>query len=298
MKNDASGPAGMAGASLVPPNETVASSLPALGSGAMFDKIASRYDLVNRVLSLGLDVRWRKRVVRELGLDPRADRSQRTWFGERPRLLDVATGTGDLAIALARACSGAAITGLDPSPNMLAIARRKIDRSGLEDRIALIEGDAQALPCRNCEMDAATIAFGIRNVPDRGQALRELARVVRPGGRIAVLELGEPRRSILGSLARIHSHFLVPRIGGWLSGSREYSYLQRSVAAFPSPHAFAATMKGAGLDVLAVIPLTFGVCNLFIATPAEAPPNGTSGAAPPKGTSGAAPPNGTSFGAP
>lgn len=246
-------------------------ALPALGSGDMFDRIASRYDVVNRVLSLGLDTRWRKRVVRELGLDPRADSARRTWFGERPRLLDVATGTGDLAIELARACAGATITGLDPSANMLAIARRKIAKRALGDRIALVEGDAQALPYRNCEIDAATIAFGIRNVPDRAQALRELARVVRPGGRIAILELGEPRRGMLGSLARIHSHYLVPKIGGLLSGSREYAYLQRSVAAFPAPDIFAATMQSCGLDVLAVIPLTFGVCNLFIATPAEEP---------------------------
>ena len=245
--------------------------LPALGSGEMFDRIAARYDVVNRVLSLGLDVRWRKRVVRELGLAARSDNAQRAWFGQRPRLLDVATGTGDLAIALARACAGATITGLDPSPNMLAIAWRKIDKRGLGERIGLVEGDAQALPFRNCEIDAATIAFGIRNVPDRPKALRELARVVRPGGRIAVLELGEPRGGVLGRIARIHSHILVPRIGGLLSGSREYAYLQRSVAAFPAPDAFAAIMQSSGLDVLSVLPLTFGVCNLYIATPAEEP---------------------------
>lgn len=249
------------------PSDTT--TLPALGSGQMFDRIAARYDTVNRVLSLGLDKSWRRRVVRELGLGTHADRAQRAWFGDRPRLLDVATGTGDLAIALATACAGATVVGLDPSTNMLEIARRKIGQRGLTDRIELVEGDAQALPQRNCEIDAATIAFGIRNVPDREQGLRELARVVRPGGRIAVLELGEPRRGVLGTMARWHSHHLVPRIGGWLSGSREYAYLQRSVAAFPPPDAFAALMRRAGLEVLKVIPLTFGVCTLFIATPAE-----------------------------
>lgn len=245
--------------------------LPTLGSGQMFDRIAPRYDVVNRVLSLGLDIRWRKRVVSELGLSARSTPAERAWFGESPRLLDVATGTGDLAIALAKACAGATVTGLDPSTSMLDIARAKIGKRGLANRIELVEGDAQALPQRNCEIDAATIAFGIRNVPDREQALRELARVVRPGGRIAVLELGEPRRGIFGTMARWHSHYLVPRIGGWLSGAREYAYLQRSVAAFPAPDAFADIMRSAGLEVLKVIPLTFGVCTLFIATPAEEP---------------------------
>jgi len=242
--------------------------LPTLGSGEMFDRIAQRYDTVNRVLSLGLDQRWRRRLVRELGLDTRKGRGG-AWFGEKPRVLDVATGTGDLAIEIARSCPGASVIGLDPSPGMLAIAEKKLEKRGLASRVTLTVGDAQHLPLGNCEIDAATIAFGIRNVPDRGQGLRELARVVRPGGRVAVLELGEPRRGVLGAAARLHSHHLVPRIGGWLSGSREYRYLQQSVAAFPPPEKFADLMRASGLEVLEVIPLTFGVCNLYIATPAE-----------------------------
>jgi demethylmenaquinone methyltransferase/2-methoxy-6-polyprenyl-1,4-benzoquinol methylase len=228
-----------------------------MGSGAMFDRIAPRYDLVNRVLSLGLDQGWRRRTVRALQL------------GERPRVLDVATGTGDLAIAIARECSAAEVIGLDPSPRMLAIARAKLVRRGLEHRITLAEGDAQQLPHASCTFDAATIAFGIRNVPDRPRALRELARVVRPGGRIGVLELGEPQRGMFGALARLHCRVIVPRLGGLLSGSREYRYLQRSVAAFPPPEEFAEVMRDAGLDVVEIVPLTFGACTLFVATPAE-----------------------------
>lgn len=234
-----------------------ARELAPLGSGAMFDQIAPRYDLVNRVLSLGLDQRWRRRVVRSLLL------------GERPRVLDVATGTGDLAIAIARACPGAEVVGLDPSPRMLDIGRAKLARAGLAARVTLVDGDAQALPFANCEFDAATIAFGIRNVPDRPRALRELARVVRPGGRIAVLELAEARRGLLGAAARFHTRIVVPRLGALLSGKREYRYLQTSVAAFPAADEFADIMRGAGLDVVEVTPLTFGACTLFLATPKE-----------------------------
>jgi demethylmenaquinone methyltransferase/2-methoxy-6-polyprenyl-1,4-benzoquinol methylase len=107
-------------------------------------------------------------------------------------------------------------------------------------------------------------------VPDRPRALRELARVVRPGGKIAVLELGEPRRGFFGRAARFHTHHLVPRIGALLSGRREYRYLQTSVAAFPPAEEFAQVMRDSGLDVQQVIPLTFGVCTLFVATPREA----------------------------
>lgn len=244
--------------------------LPQLGSGQMFDKIAARYDTLNRVLSLGLDQRWRRRVVRSLGLETRKKSKQGQWYGDRPRVLDVATGTGDLAIEIARACPGATIVGLDPSAKMLAVAQNKLDKRKLADRISLVQGDAQALPQANCEIDAATIAFGIRNVPDRGMALRELARVVRPGGRIAVLELNDPKeKGLFAAAARLHTHHIVPRLGAWLSGAREYRYLQSSVAAFPPPGEFADLMRASGLDVLEVAPLTFGVCTLYLATPAE-----------------------------
>jgi demethylmenaquinone methyltransferase/2-methoxy-6-polyprenyl-1,4-benzoquinol methylase len=216
----------------------------------MFDRIARRYDFVNRVISLGMDRGWRRRAVRSLQL------------GERPRVLDVATGTGDLAIDIASMHAGATVVGLDPSQQMLAIGAAKVARKKLADRIALVAGDAQALPHASCEFDAATIAFGIRNVPDRPRALRELARVVRPGGRIAVLELGEPRRGLLGWFARV-------RLGALLSGAREYAYLQRSIAAFPPPKEFVAVMQQAGLHVVEVVPLAFGACTLFVATPAE-----------------------------
>lgn len=228
-----------------------------LGSGQMFDQIARRYDFVNRVLSFGMDIGWRRRAVRALQL------------GEQPRVLDLATGTADLAIDIARMHPGATVVGLDPSHEMLAIGATKLAKRGLTDRVTLVAGDAQALPYRDCEMDAATIAFGIRNVPDRAAALREMARVVRPGGRIAILELGEPRRGFFGGVARIHTRHVVPKLGALLSGSREYAYLQRSIAAFPPPEEFATLMQECGLHVIEVVPLSFGACTLFVATPAE-----------------------------
>ena len=233
-------------------------ALASLGSGAMFDKIARRYDLVNRVISLGLDQRWRRRTVNALQL------------GERPRVLDLATGTGDLAVAIAKSREQATVVGLDPSHEMLAIGRAKIEKKGLADRIELVVGDAQALPYASCEFDAATIAFGIRNVPDCAAALREMARVVRPGGRIAILELGEPRGRVLGRVARFHKNHLVPRIGALLSGKREYVYLQKSITAFPPAEEFAALMQSSGLHVIEVVPLSFGACTLYVATPEDA----------------------------
>jgi demethylmenaquinone methyltransferase / 2-methoxy-6-polyprenyl-1,4-benzoquinol methylase len=248
--------------------------LPALGSGAMFDRIARRYDFVNRVISLGLDKGWRRRTVKSLLLGESIERLRRAdgACGARTaRVLDLATGTGDLAIDIARMCPSATVIGLDPSRQMLDIAEAKIARRGLADRVSLVVGDAQALPYANCEMDAVTIAFGIRNVPDRGAALREMARVVRPGGRIAILELGEPRRGILGRAARFHTRHVVPRLGALLSGAREYAYLQRSIAAFPPADEFCELMQRCGLHVVEVVPLAFGSCTLFVAEPEDTP---------------------------
>lgn len=225
-----------------------------LGSGQMFDRIAGRYDLLNRVLSLGIDRSWRKRTVRalELGDEPR-------------RVLDLATGTGDLAIEIARGHAATSVVGVDPSANMLELGRKKVAAAGLEGRVEMLLGDAQGLDFPDDSFDAATIAFGIRNVPDRAAGLREMARVVRPGGKVAVLELGEPRRGALARLVRFHTRRVVPWVGGLLSGQREYSYLQRSIAAFPDPDTFAKMMSDAGLGVTIVRPMMFGVCTLFVA---------------------------------
>lgn len=227
------------------------------GSGEMFDQIARRYDMLNRVLSLGVDKGWRKRTVDALALAPGY------------RVLDLATGTADLALLIASLHPHGEIVGLDPSPGMLEVGRTKVAQRQLSSRIELVQGDAQDLPFADNAFDGTCIAFGIRNVPDRQRALREMARVTRAGGRVAILELSEPSGGVMGPLARFHIRTVVPRIGALLSGAREYRYLQQSIAAFPPPRVFADLMASCGLRVLSVDLLTFGVCALYVAQPAK-----------------------------
>ena len=233
------------------------SDAPRGGSGAMFDTIAARYDLLNRMTSFGLDRRWRKRMVASLGLVPGS------------RVLDLATGTADVALAILADEPAGHVVGVDPSTHMLAVGRDKVRAARLAHAIDLREGDACALPFERDSFDAVTIAFGIRNVPDRPRALAEMARVVRPGGRIAVLELTEPRGGLIGRAARLHVHRIVPALGSWLSRGRgdAYRYLEKSIAAFPPPEDFAAMMTASGLEVLQVCPLSFGAVHLFVAQP-------------------------------
>ncbi|RAL21013.1 bifunctional demethylmenaquinone methyltransferase/2-methoxy-6-polyprenyl-1,4-benzoquinol methylase UbiE [Lujinxingia litoralis] len=223
------------------------------GDGQFFDAIARRYDLLNRIMSLGQDGYWRNKAVKSLELP------------EGGHFLDLATGTADLAIACAKRHRDARVTGLDPSAEMLAIGRDKVASATLSERVELVQGDAQALPFEDNSFDAVAISFGIRNVPDRRKALQEMNRVARPGGRIVILELSEPRRGLLASPARFYIHHVVPRIGSLLSGSKEYRYLQESIAAFPTADAFANLMREVGLTNVNARTLSFGAVNLFSA---------------------------------
>lgn len=219
------------------------------GSGRMFDGIAGRYDLLNRVLSLGMDARWRRAAVRALSLGPGA------------HVLDLATGTADVALAIARAHPDATVLGLDPSRGMLALGRVKVGAAGLASRITLDAAVAESLPCADASVDGVTMAFGIRNVPDRPRALAEIARVLRPRARVAILELTEPS----GPLARFHVHQVVPRLGALLSARSSYGYLARSIAAFPPAAEFSSALGDAGLRVLAVTSFALGATHLFVA---------------------------------
>jgi demethylmenaquinone methyltransferase/2-methoxy-6-polyprenyl-1,4-benzoquinol methylase len=206
---------------------------------------------MNRVISLGLDQGWRRRAVAALAIRP----------GQTA--LDLATGTGDVARMIARAHPEAHVIATDPSRGMLDVAEEKA--RPFAGRLRFAVGDAQAIDLPDAAVDAVSMAFGIRNVEDRPRALREMARVTRPGGRIAILELSDPRRGLLAALLRFHIHAVVPRLGRALASPDVYAYLARSIAAFPQPDAFAATMTEAGLDVIEVAPLSLGVVCLFVA---------------------------------
>jgi demethylmenaquinone methyltransferase/2-methoxy-6-polyprenyl-1,4-benzoquinol methylase len=220
------------------------------GSGLMFDRIAPRYDLLNRLMSFGIDRSWRRLLMRSM---PR-----------QGALLDVATGTADVAIALARLSAETKLVGLDPSAGMLEVGRTKVQAAGLSARVELVEGDAQAMPFADHAFAGSSIAFGIRNVPDRLLGLREMARVTASGGPVAVLELSEPRGGPMAALSRLHVHHIVPFMGSLLSGHDEYRYLQASIQAFPPPEDFCELMRTAGLTEVSATRLTFGTAHLFV----------------------------------
>jgi demethylmenaquinone methyltransferase/2-methoxy-6-polyprenyl-1,4-benzoquinol methylase len=223
----------------------------------MFDRIAARYDLLNRLISLGLDKSWRRKLVRALNCHDKPS----------PRILDVATGTADVALDIAKELEKAHVVGLDPSGGMLDVGQRKIKEQALAQRVSLVQGDAQDMhQLESDSFDAACISFGIRNVPDRLLGLKEMARVTRPGGRVCVLELSEPRGGVLAPFARFHVHHVVPTLGSLLSGAREYRYLQRSIEAFPPPEEFASVMREAGLGQVKVEPMSFGAAHLYTGT--------------------------------
>ncbi|MEM7677979.1 MAG: bifunctional demethylmenaquinone methyltransferase/2-methoxy-6-polyprenyl-1,4-benzoquinol methylase UbiE [Myxococcota bacterium] len=223
------------------------------GSGQMFDGIARRYDLLNRLNSMGLDQRWRRILVDALQLAP------------GHRVLDLATGTADLPLAFVRREPELNVVGLDPSTGMLDMGRKKVTKASLDERIELVEGDAQALQFDDASFDRVSMSFGIRNVPDRAKALAEIARVLKPGGRAAILELSVPKNGLMAALARLHIQYFVPAVGALLSGASEYKYLKASIQAFPEPPEFAEMLRTAGLSVSSVRPLTFGACVLYIA---------------------------------
>ena len=223
---------------------------PANGSGAMFDRIAGRYDLLNRLMSFGIDRGWRKKLINSMP--------------NQGRLLDVATGTADVAISLAVRHPETEITGLDPSCKMLEFGQTKVDQKQLSERIELVVGDGQALPFPDDHFAGSTIAFGIRNGPDRFKGLQEMTRVTQPGGKVGVLELSEPDGGIMSALARIHVHYVVPLLGRILSGQNEYQYLQSSIEAFPPAETFKSLMEDAGLVDVEVTRLTFGTAHLYI----------------------------------
>ena len=231
----------------------------------MFASIARSYDRANQVLSFGLHHQWRRAAVARSGATA----------GDR--VLDCATGTGDLALEFRRVVGVAGeVVGTDFCEEMLAYAPEKAARAGLDVRFEV--ADVLALPYADDTFDIASIAFGIRNVDDPARGMRELARVVRPGGSVVVLEFGQPGGPLFGPLYRFYSRQVLPRIGGWLSGDRAaYEYLDRTSSRFPAGDAFTAMMRGTRLfEEVAVQALTGGVAFVYVGRVAA--PGGETGA--------------------
>ena len=221
----------------------------------MFDAIARRYDLLNRVLSAGRDRAWRARAVDALGLRG----------GER--VLDLCTGTADLALALTSPRGGAgSVVGVDFSAEMLRLGQVKTARRRPGGKVRLLRADAERIPLRDAAVDGATIGFGIRNVRDRIAALAEVRRVLRPGGRLAILEFGEPGPAPVRVAYRWYFRHVLPLIGRLGSRHRSaYAYLPASVGAFPAPPAFCELLEQAGFTDVRADPLTFGIVYLYSA---------------------------------
>lgn len=222
---------------------------------AMFDAIAARYDLLNTVLSAGLDRYWRRRAINALG------------FSGREKLLDVCSGTGDVAIAAAARRNGArTVLGVDFAGEMLRRGLEKVRRAGLHDRITLVRGDAMRLPVASGSMDGATIAFGIRNVQEPRVAVDELRRVLKPGGRLAILEFGVPSVPGVRPLYLWYFRQVLPRIGRLVSRhTAAYSYLPESVGAFPWGESFADILRASGFNNVKSRPLSLGIVYLYVA---------------------------------
>lgn len=228
---------------------------PARISG-MFDAIAHRYDLLNHVLSGGLDALWRRRAIGSLGLRG----------GET--VLDLCSGTADLAIAATRGRRGAKyVIGVDFSAQMLRYGAQKLARRGLRGAVWLTQGDAMRIPLRSGSVDAATVAFGIRNVEAPAVVFQDVLRVLRPGGRFAILEFGLPPLPGVRQLYLAYFRHVLPRIGQLISGhTSAYSYLPASVSTFPEPAAMVSSLEKQGFVEVRAVRLSLGVVYLYSAT--------------------------------
>ncbi len=229
----------------------------------MFDSIAHEYDAFNHITSLGIDKLWRKRALRLV---------------RGPKVLDVACGTGDFSIAIARhlgrryggsglSGTGAdwSVTGADISEGMLSRMREKVAAAGLEGRVSAETGDCCDLQYSSGRFDSVTVAFGVRNFEDRAMALKEILRVLKPGGRFVMLELGMPEGALAGSLFKFYFTRVMPRVGGRMSHNAEaYRYLPASVLNFPGKTEWTAFMEKAGFRGVTHRPLTGGICRLYV----------------------------------
>jgi demethylmenaquinone methyltransferase/2-methoxy-6-polyprenyl-1,4-benzoquinol methylase len=220
----------------------------------MFDKIAFRYDFLNRFLSAGIDVGWRKKAIKQLiSLHPK-------------NILDVATGTGDFAITSYEILKPEKITGIDISDGMLEIGRKKIAKAGLENSIELINGDSEAIFFDDNSFDAVTVAFGVRNFENLEKGLSEIKRVLRPGGKLIVLECTKPSLPVVKQLYHFYMKFVTPKIGKIIAKNNEaYQYLNDSVLQFPEKESFIHILNQSDYRNAFYKTLTLGICTIYCA---------------------------------
>jgi demethylmenaquinone methyltransferase / 2-methoxy-6-polyprenyl-1,4-benzoquinol methylase len=220
----------------------------------MFDKIAFRYDFLNRFLSAGIDIGWRKKAIRELiPLHPKS-------------ILDVATGTGDFAITSYEILKPEKITGIDISEGMLEIGRKKIAKAGLKNSIELLQGDSESILFEDNSFDAVTVAFGVRNFENLEKGLSEIKRVLKPGGKLIVLECTKPSLPVIKQLYHFYMKTITPEIGKIIAKNNEaYQYLNDSVLQFPEKESFIHILKQSGYRSSFYKTLTLGICTIYCA---------------------------------
>lgn len=220
----------------------------------MFDKIAFRYDFLNRFLSAGIDIGWRKKAIKQLIL------------AKPQKILDVATGTGDFAITSYEILKPEKIIGIDISDGMLDIGRKKIAKAGLENSIELINGDSEAILFDDNSFDAVTVAFGVRNFENLEKGLSEIKRVLKPGGKLIVLECTKPSLSVLKQLYNFYMKFVTPKIGKIIAKNNEaYQYLNDSVLRFPEKESFIHILNQSDYRNAFYKTLTLGICTIYCA---------------------------------
>lgn len=219
---------------------------------SMFNTIAPKYDFLNHFLSLGIDKGWRRKAIKQL-----ADL-------DKPKVLDVATGTGDLAI-MAHRMLNTDITGTDLSAGMLEVGRKKVEDLGLSEHITLKEADSESLPFEDNVFDAVTVAFGVRNYENLDKGLSEMARVIKPGAKMVILEFSKPKHFPFKQIYMFYFKHILPRMGGMVSKDRKaYEYLPQSVLAFPDGEEFEKHLMTAGITPVNRIKLTFGIATIYV----------------------------------
>ncbi|HZJ58817.1 MAG TPA: bifunctional demethylmenaquinone methyltransferase/2-methoxy-6-polyprenyl-1,4-benzoquinol methylase UbiE [Chitinophagaceae bacterium] len=219
----------------------------------MFDRVANRYDVMNRLLSAGIDIKWRKKAILQLKND------------KPKQILDVATGTCDMAIISYKLLRPEKITGIDISGEMLKVGRKKIEKEGLTSVIELQTGDSETINFADNSFDAVTVAFGVRNFENLESGLKEMLRVLKPGGKLIVLEFSRPRTRIFRSLYNLYMSIVAPEVARWIARNKKaYQYLNQSANLFPERQNFVEILNRTGYSNTSFKPLSAGICCIYI----------------------------------